>query len=92
MYRIYGIDAFEGQTFATAEDAIRAFVAAGCPRERGSDAFVYADSPSVPTMPLFPRLRDVFAGMTRDQMRAAYADGLRQTTYAGYWAGWLALQ
>ncbi len=92
MHRIFGIKTFAGQTFATAEDAIRAFVAAGCPNSIGSDAFVYADSTSVPTIPLFPRLPDAFAGMTREQMRTAYAAGLRQTTYADYWTAWLAIQ
>lgn len=90
MYRLFGIETFAGTTFSTAEDAIRAFVDAGCPRATGMDAFLYADSPSVPTMPLFPLLPDVFAGMTRETMRAAYAAGLRQTTYADHWSAWLA--
>lgn len=97
MTYISGIKAFEGQTFASTVEAVRAFVDAGCPHEgRNAEgysmgAWVFTDGASE-TLTLFPRLPDRFAGKSRAEVREMFAAGVRQWTYVEFWTAWLSGQ
>lgn len=77
-------------TGATMKDAVQAWVDAGCPCPMGADnrhgsIRVESMTGDYTVMHLSFKFPDRFAGMTREQMKAAYAAGLRPWTPVEYY-------